>query len=147
MIEREKPYLEHPEILEYPTETWAAQDMRKCEVFQFAARHASPADRVRLLDRAEFFFRASIDRLSVMPTRTLCRPVVLLLSFGWSRSWFKQHLDPVALPPTLESIDFGKPQVFVPQKVEAIRRAKQLLVAGAAGGVLLIAALVVWLVW
>ena len=29
MVDSEYPYLEKPEILEYPTETWAAQDMRR----------------------------------------------------------------------------------------------------------------------
>ena len=38
MAEHERPYLDHPERLEYPTETWAAQDMRKAAVFEFAAR-------------------------------------------------------------------------------------------------------------
>ena len=40
MADHEVPTLSRPEILEYPNETWAAQDMRKCEVFQFAAKHA-----------------------------------------------------------------------------------------------------------
>ena len=40
MSEHERPYLERPEQLEYPTETWAAQDIRKAAVFEFAARHA-----------------------------------------------------------------------------------------------------------
>ncbi len=41
MAEHEYPYLDRPEILEYPTETWPAQDMRKSEVFDlaYAARY------------------------------------------------------------------------------------------------------------
>ena len=34
--DHERPYLDQPERLEYPTETWAAQDMRKSEVFKLA---------------------------------------------------------------------------------------------------------------
>ncbi len=45
MAEHEYPYLEKPEILEYPTETWAAQDMRKSEIFDYAARHTTGAER------------------------------------------------------------------------------------------------------
>ena len=41
MAEHEYPFLDKPEKLEFPTETWAAQDMRKVEVFQWAARHGS----------------------------------------------------------------------------------------------------------
>src|SRR5258708_37731702 len=76
MADHEYPYLDKPEILEYPTETWAAQDMRKSEVFKYAALHAKGGERARFLERAEFFFRDSTSRLSGMKTRTLCRPVV-----------------------------------------------------------------------
>ena len=40
MCAHERPYLDTPEQLEYPTETWAAQDIRKAAVFEFAARHS-----------------------------------------------------------------------------------------------------------
>ena len=61
MADHEYPYLEKPEILEYPTETWAAQDMRKSDVFMLAALHSSNSERSMYLERAEFFFRASLD--------------------------------------------------------------------------------------
>ena len=93
MAEHEYPYLEKPEILEYPTETWAAQDMRKSEIFDYAARHTTGAERQRFRERAEFFFRSSTTALSEMPTRTLCRPVVLLLSYGFQRAYFHRHPD------------------------------------------------------
>ena len=37
MADHEYPFLEKPAILEYPTETWPAQDMRKSEIFEAAA--------------------------------------------------------------------------------------------------------------
>ena len=109
------------------------QDMSKCEIFQFAALHANSSERVRFLKTAEFFFRSSVDQLAAMPTRTLCRPVVLLLSFGWSRAWFKLHPDAISPAPSAEKIDFGKPDVFVPQKVKAIKRFKQVALLGSLG--------------
>ncbi|MGH7171127.1 MAG: hypothetical protein ACRELF_00160 [Gemmataceae bacterium] len=130
MAEHEYPYLDKPEKLEYPTETWAAQDMRKSEVFNYAAKHASGEERGRFLERAEFFFRSSTNTLTGMKTRTLARPVVLLLSFGFSQAYFQQHPDATAPPPVREHGDFGTPEVFVPQKVRAKKRA--VLAAGAA---------------
>ena len=56
MAEHERPYLERPELLEFPTETWAAQDIRKSEVFDHAARHGSANERSRFTERAAFFF-------------------------------------------------------------------------------------------
>lgn len=130
MAEHEYPYLDKPEILEYPTETWPAQDMRKSEVFKYAAKHAHGAERQRFLERAEFFFRSVTTTLAGMKTRTLCRPVVLLLSYGFMHGYFQQH--PETTAPLPERIpDFGRPQVFVPQKVRAKQRFKA-LAAGAA---------------
>ena len=88
MAEHEYPYLDKPEILEYPTETWAAQDMRKSEVFEAAARVADTSEeREKFLERSRFFFESSTTTLARMPTRSLARPVVLLLSNGLARAY------------------------------------------------------------
>ncbi len=145
MAENEVPTLSRPEILEYPNETWAAQDMRKSEVFKFALKHATGTEREKFLERAEFFFRDSVSRLSAFETRTLARPVVLMLSFGYMHAHFQQHPDETAPPPAVEVKEFGSPAVFVPQKVIAKKRAKLLAVGIAASGVLGVASLVVWL--
>ncbi len=132
MAEHEYPYLDKPEILEYPTETWAAQDMRKSEVFKHAALHAAGQERARFLERAEFFFRASIAKLSGMETRTLCRPVVLMLKYGCMHAWFGQHPEASAPAPAMDhdAADFGRPTVFIPQKSRAKKHLR--LVAAAA---------------
>ncbi len=127
MEQYEYPYLDKPEVLEYPTETWAAQDLRKCEVFQYASLHTTDIEEKRRFEnKAEFFYQNSIATLKEMPTRTLCRPVVLLMSYGWSRSWFKRYPDSKRpLPdPRITSADYPQYKKFVPQKVVAIKRAK-----------------------
>jgi hypothetical protein len=140
MAENEYPYLEKPEILEYPTETWAAQDMRKSEVFKYAARHAAGAEREAFLGRSEFFFRYATGALAGMKTRTLARPVVLLLSYGFMHAYFQQHPGVSSPPPDRADHDFGRPGRFVPQKVRAVRRFKAAVVAGGAAAVLAAAA-------
>ncbi|AMV23244.1 hypothetical protein VT84_02465 [Gemmata sp. SH-PL17] len=145
MADHEVPTLSRPEILEYPNETWAAQDMRKSEVFKFAAKHATGAEKRRFLERAEFFFRDAVSRLTAFETRTLARPVVLMLSFGYMHAHFQRHPEEAAPLPKIEVHDFGRPEVFVPQKVRAKKRAKLLVVGGAAMGLLSVVALVGWL--
>jgi hypothetical protein len=138
MAAHEYPILEKPDSLEYPTETWPAQDMRKCEVFQYAVKHAAGEDRRRFEQRAQYFFEYATRTLSGMPTRSLARPVVILLSHGFSRAWF--HANPyAAAPPAAQPVEFPPQLPFVPQKARALARAK--LLAGAvallAGGGLL----------
>jgi hypothetical protein len=145
MADHEYPYLEKPEILEYPTETWAAQDMRKSEIFKYAAKHSSGEERARFLERSEFFFRYSTTALSGMKTRSLARPVVLLLSFGFMHAYFQKRPEEAAPPPEPGPHDFGRPEVFVPQKVVAIRRFKLLALAGGIVGLLAIVGLVLLL--
>jgi hypothetical protein len=145
MSQHEYPYLDKPEILQYPTETWAAQDMRKSEVFNYAALHSTGEERARFLERAEFFFGDSIKRLSGMKTRTLCRPVALMLNCGFMHAWFKQHPEASA-PAPIGNHDFGRPQIFVPQRARAKQRFVVLTVSFAALVLLGLIALVLRLV-
>jgi hypothetical protein len=84
MAEHEYPYLEKPEILEYPNETWAAQDLRKSVVFYQAARYADSIEQQKVfLERARFFFSYAREELPKHPTSSFTRPVVLMLQNGW----------------------------------------------------------------
>lgn len=144
MAQHERPILDTPERLQYPTETWAAQDMRKVEVFQYAAKHSLGAVKEKYLERADWFFRYVERILPTFPTKSLCRPVVLMMNFGWSRAWWQQHPEATAPEPTATDTDFGEWTMFVPQKAIALKRAKRLLVAGVVGFVAALAVGVWW---
>ena len=137
MLENEYPYLQRRDLLEYPTETWAAQDLRKCEVFYFASMHSIGEERDRFLHAARFFFNTPVLQLTMMETRTLCRPVVLLLSHGWMHNWFRLHPEEVRSVP-IQTFDFGEPEEFVPQKVIAIKRAKMIALGLLISGITLL---------
>ncbi|MDH4062792.1 MAG: hypothetical protein OEW19_00220, partial [Acidobacteriota bacterium] len=143
MAEHEYPYLDKPEILEYPTETWAAQDLRKSDVFYLAAAEATSAERDRFVERGSFFSRVSIDALRAMPTRRLTRPIVLLLSHGWlHHSWVHR---PQPMPADIPELPALPPLVtFVPQKAIAVRRAAAIAVASLAAAVIAAAAAFLW---
>jgi hypothetical protein len=139
MAKNEYPFLEKPEILEYPTETWVAQDMRKSEVFKYAWLHAPAEDRESFAERARFFFHYTCRTLSEMKTRSLCRPVALLLAFGWMQAWCEKHTS-AKKPQPKECPEHWTPQAdFVPQKTLALRRAKLGL---AAGGIVFVGAVI-----
>ncbi len=142
MIEHESLYLDKPEILEYPTETWAAQDMRKSDVFQFAARHTDGAERDRFLARAEYFFREAMRMLGERPTRFTARPRVLLMICGFMRAAFQINADGGRAPEAAPLPAFGARPVFLPQKAAVKRRLKRLSLAGLVG----VVALTTWLI-
>jgi hypothetical protein len=139
MADHEYPYLDKPEILEYPNETWAAQDMRKSEVFDLSAAHADGADRDRFRERSDFFFDYSTRTLLGMKTHTLTRPTVLMLSYGWAHAFFATKPRFTMPAPSGPISNWGPRDRFVPQKALAIRRAKMIAV-GASAAVLLGAA-------
>ncbi len=142
MVAHERPYLERPHILEYPTETWAAQDMRKAEVFMFASLHSGGEMRDRFEERARFFFDYAVRTLVGMPTRTLARPVVLLLTNGYMRAWFEARPGASAPAPDDPDCDFGMPARFEPQRARAVRHAEGVAAAGMVGMLMALLALV-----
>ena len=119
MSEHERPYLETPEKLEFPTETWAAQDLRKAAVFEFAARYATAGDQRSLfLDRAGRFVDQSIAYLAASPTAHLTRPLVLLLAYAVQRP----RGEAPAATAAASSHDWSPRRRFVPQRRRVVRR-------------------------
>ena len=136
MASHEYPYLEKPEILEYPTETWAAQDIRKSDVFWFAAGHAAGDERQRFAERAAFFFDYSVSTLLGSATRALARPLVLLLSNGFMVAGARVPPSRPE-PPSMPASAFGAPERFVSQRTVAKQRLKMIAIAGAAAAAIL----------
>lgn len=126
----EYPYLTKPEKLEYPTETWAAQELWKSEVFNFAAKYGTTEDRPRMLERARFFSFYAISTLSATATRTFTRPMILLLSHGYMQAYFDRHPRTSAPTPPVQGASFGGPERFVPQRQRAKRTILRLMAAG-----------------
>jgi hypothetical protein len=152
MADHEYPYLERPEKLEFPTETWGAHEIRKSDVFDLAAMCADDDDRARFIERGRFFLRTAVETLEHMPTRALARPVIVLLSSGLVASWFERHPDACMPDPKTAAnheeggghfSDFGLPERFVPQRGWAKRRL--LVIAGSLALLSAIAVLLAWL--
>ena len=137
MAIHEYPYLQKPEKLEFPTETWAAQEIRKSDAFYLAALHADDADRARFVERGQFFFRTAVETLGQHATRVLARPVIVMLSSGLLHSWFQRHPSARAAHCDSEA-PFAPPERFVSQKSQV----KQHLVWLGAAGVVVCVALV-----
>ncbi len=115
MLEHEVPYTRVFDRVKIPTETWPAQDIRKSCVLHLAAKYATePVRRSAFRQQAEFFFQAGLQDLQTFPTRTLTRPIVLLLTNAYIHTYFQQHPDETG-PSPAHYDDFGRPQKFIPQ--------------------------------
>lgn len=142
MATHERPYLDRPDEVEFPTETWMAQELWKSEVFTYAAKYAADDARTLYLERADFFFRYAVSSLQSSPTRTMTRPLVLLLSRGQMHGYVSLRPEALEAPPGPERA-FGRPPApYLPQKARAFRRAIALGVALGSG---LLAAGALWL--
>lgn len=122
MADNERPYFDRPEQLEFPTETWAAQELRKANVMRLAARHADDPLRARLVGRGAELARRAWADFGRFATRGVARAVAVLLIEGPRDAWLREHpVEPAPRPD--REYDFGEPLPFVPQK----QRVKALL--------------------
>ena len=108
MIVHEYPYLDKPEIIEFPNETWDAQDLRKSVIFFHAARYSETAEQlVSFQEKARFFFTKAGSRLANHPTSKLTRPLVLILQNSWVGKHLAENIPQAARGPITTT--FGKP--------------------------------------
>lgn len=123
MAEHERPYFDHPEDLEYPTEAWAAQEFRKANALRLAAKHAEEPLRARLLARGgELADRAWCDLLR-FESRHVARAIAVLMVEGMKDCYFRVAAETPAPRPN-QSYDFGQPERFVPQRRRVLARLK-----------------------
>ncbi len=109
MIKNEYPYLEKPEKLEYPNETWAGQDIRKCNVLLYAAKYSGDNVRETFLEKAGFFYHEAVKHLFSYETRTLTRPIALVMQNGMMHSYFKAcGIEPADSPGYADYSEAGK---------------------------------------
>ncbi|MCF6324177.1 MAG: hypothetical protein L3J89_07635 [Gammaproteobacteria bacterium] len=78
MLVNESPYLHKSEILEFPNDTWAAQELRKTHILA-AAFYYAPNDQEPYLDKAKFFRDYVVTQLSTSIEKSYTRILVLLM--------------------------------------------------------------------
>ena len=115
MLAHETPFTTRFDRVEYPTETWPAQDIRKSCVFDYAAQYGPAELREPACAAAERFFAESLRGVLAFETRACTRPLAILLANGVQRASVRVAPErPV--PPYHSERDFGAPSGFRPQK-------------------------------
>jgi hypothetical protein len=123
MVENEVPYLDHPERLEFPTETWAAQEIRKANVLRLAAGHADEPLRSRMIARGNELSERAWNDLHKFESRYVTRALVLMMTEG-VRDTFLSDIGFPQQPRPAKDYSFGQPETFVPQKLRVFQKAR-----------------------
>jgi len=122
MVTHERMYLDEPEKLEYPTETWAAQDLRKGTTLLMAARIAAQEERDKFRDRGMEILDRGWASLMSFESRCCTRPLALVLQQGYLEAYLSGEV-----PPTIREYDGGRDdraqsfeidEVFVEQRTQ-----------------------------
>lgn len=109
MLQHEYPYLDKPEILEYPNETWPAQDLRKSVILFHAARYTASEKQEAFLAKACFLYESARDQLKRHPTSSLTRPVALMLQNGWIGTRLFEPVAALTVSAQPDRHSFGRP--------------------------------------
>jgi hypothetical protein len=115
MLAHERPYFDRRGELEYPTEAWPAQELRKANVLRYAAAHVDEPTRAQLLARGEELADRAWRDWAEFSTRDSTRAVAILLTEGVRDAWFRRHV-PTPAPRAKGELDFGLPERFASQR-------------------------------
>ncbi len=92
MCEHEQPYLNTPEILEYPNHTWAAQDIRKANVLYMASYFADSAPmKEQCKAKADGLYKYVVKTFSNEPTRSFTRILSILMQNHGVKSYVENN--------------------------------------------------------
>jgi hypothetical protein len=92
MLANEFPFLSKKELLDFPNfATRAATDIRKANVFLLASKYGDQPLQEQFIEKANFFFKTSMRDLLSLETRTLTRPLGILLQNMNIPLYFARH--------------------------------------------------------
>ncbi len=122
MVLHERPYLDHPEELEYPTEAWAAQEFRKATVLFLAARFAEPERADQYRRKAVWFAKKAWEELNRFGSRINPRTAGVILNQAiWHLADAVSEGCVCCLRLKEEPLSFPPREVFIPQKARVRR--------------------------
>ncbi|WP_017444348.1 hypothetical protein [Gayadomonas joobiniege] len=100
MLVHETPYLDKPDILEYPNHTWTGQEMRKVQVFVWAALYADNLDlRSHCWQKAlSFSQRIAADLAQTTETQDTRILALLMQNHGFVEYFEQNEFPPISKP-------------------------------------------------
>ncbi len=121
----ERPYLDRPEALEFPTEAWAAQELRKANVLLLAAAYGSEEEAERFVAKGDRLRGRAWSDLLGFETRAHARSLAIVMYEGIVGSGAAAAGQSEPRGP--DGLTFGRPRRFRPWPILAKQLAKRLL--------------------
>jgi len=115
MTVNERPYFDHVEELEFPTEAWPAQELRKANVLLLAAEHVRGDEADRFLEKGSALRSRAWTDLMKFETRVHARALAIAMIEGVVGSAFPDPPPSTSTEPP--ATDFGSPSRFRPWPV------------------------------
>jgi hypothetical protein len=117
MAVHERPYFAQREALEFPTETWPAQDLRKANLLRLAAACAEEPERSRMLARGDALADSAWSDLLACPKPTTTRAMAIVMVEGLRDAQLRV-MRPAPFPPPAQKPPCPPtpPAPFVPLK-------------------------------
>jgi len=114
ILKNERPYFDHPEQLEFPTETWAVQELRKANVLRLAAKYCDAEERSDMLKRGAELADRAWDDLERFESRHVSRALAIAMSEGARDCWLRHQTFKNSAP--VSAKDWEPRPGFVPQR-------------------------------
>jgi hypothetical protein len=98
MVEHEYSYLDKPDTLEFPNETWAMQELRKPHVlYEAAFMTDDKLFKEKLIAKADLLYEKAFSHFKSFGSRQyLTRPLVLAAAYGLIPIYFKRKLQKIS---------------------------------------------------
>ncbi len=92
LVAHEQPYLDKPDILEYPNHTWTAQDIRKANMAYCASQYAqTQQESEKLLAWAEKHNNYVVQTLSTTEEKTFTRILAILMQNAGPHDFYQSR--------------------------------------------------------
>jgi hypothetical protein len=110
MSSEEQFYLDKPQQLEFPNDTWCAQELRKANLFNFLYYFSSDQN-IKYIQKAEIFYTYIHSHLAASSETQYTRILAILMQNDGVEQMFRTHTKPKSHI-VYQTIQYGKPPSF-----------------------------------
>lgn len=95
MLKNEVPYKQMFHIVDIPSSTWPAHDVRKSAIFDYAYKYSDGSIKKEFQEKAEYFYDTSIKDVLSFDDESIrfIRPLAVLINYGVMHTYFQKMIE------------------------------------------------------